>query len=197
MSTRRRDNPLKTVMLSALTALVLVAVPAQGASHTSRTDCRAKKLLTSYSAHYYAVKEMHGSRAPGRNIRRWGLKGGRQSSCRQIARSMRLLRRMHFPGSSLLSPGAPFLPPAHIASLRARSGIAECIGEHESGGSYTAVDPSGTYRGKYQFDYATFAAAGGHGDPARASPAEQDAAFARYWPGHHGAWPNTSRMCGY
>lgn len=184
-------------MLSALTALVLVAVPAEGALNTSRTDCKAHKLLESYSAHYYAVKEMHGRRAPGRNIRRMGLKGGRQSTCSQVARSLRILRRMHFPASKMLTPGAPFLPPAHIASLRARGGAAECIGRYESGGSYTAVDPSGKYRGKYQFDYQTFHAAGGVGDPAAASPAMQDAAFARWWPGHHGAWPNTSRMCGF
>jgi hypothetical protein len=76
------------------------------------------------------------------------------------------------------------------------SGIAACIRKYESGGNYRAVSKNGLYRGAYQFDYATFAAAGGHGDPAAASPAEQDAAFARWWPGHHSAWPRTSRMCG-
>jgi hypothetical protein len=48
--------------------------------------------------------------------------------------------------------------------------IAKC----ESGGDPTAVDPSGTYRGKYQFDRGTWAAMGGSGDPAKASAAEQD-----------------------
>ena len=37
-----------------------------------------------------------------------------------------------------------------------------------------AVSASGQYRGKYQFDRATWRALGGHGDPARASEAEQD-----------------------
>ena len=37
-----------------------------------------------------------------------------------------------------------------------------------------AVSADGTYRGKYQFDRQTWRAMGGHGDPARASEAEQD-----------------------
>lgn len=48
--------------------------------------------------------------------------------------------------------------------------IAEC----ESGGDPRAVDPSGTYRGKYQFDYGTWGSVHGHGDPAAAAEAEQD-----------------------
>jgi len=44
----------------------------------------------------------------------------------------------------------------------------------ESGGDYGAVSSSGTYRGAYQFDQATWEAMGGSGDPAAASPAEQD-----------------------
>lgn len=48
--------------------------------------------------------------------------------------------------------------------------IAQC----ESGGNPRAVSPSGQYRGKYQFDYATWASVGGSGDPAAASEAEQD-----------------------
>jgi hypothetical protein len=48
--------------------------------------------------------------------------------------------------------------------------IASC----ESGGDPTAVDPSGTYRGKYQFDLQTWASVGGSGDPAAAPEAEQD-----------------------
>jgi hypothetical protein len=44
----------------------------------------------------------------------------------------------------------------------------------ESGGDYGAVSSSGTYRGAYQFDHATWQSVGGSGDPAAASPAEQD-----------------------
>jgi hypothetical protein len=48
--------------------------------------------------------------------------------------------------------------------------IAQC----ESGGDPTAVSADGQYRGKYQFDRATWARLGGSGDPAQASEAEQD-----------------------
>lgn len=47
--------------------------------------------------------------------------------------------------------------------------LAQC----ESGGNPTAVSSTGKYRGLYQFSYATWAAVGGSGDPAAASPAEQ------------------------
>jgi Transglycosylase-like domain/Putative peptidoglycan binding domain len=48
--------------------------------------------------------------------------------------------------------------------------IAQC----ESGGDPTAVSADGTYRGKYQFDRATWEQMGGSGDPAAAPEAEQD-----------------------
>jgi hypothetical protein len=48
--------------------------------------------------------------------------------------------------------------------------IAQC----ESGGSPTAVSADGQYRGKYQFDRATWEQMGGSGDPAQAGEAEQD-----------------------
>lgn len=48
--------------------------------------------------------------------------------------------------------------------------IAEC----ESGGDPTAVSADGRYRGKYQFDRATWERLGGTGDPAQAGEAEQD-----------------------
>ena len=48
--------------------------------------------------------------------------------------------------------------------------IAQC----ESGGNPRAVSAGGTYRGKYQFSFSTWASVGGSGDPAAASEAEQD-----------------------
>jgi len=49
-------------------------------------------------------------------------------------------------------------------------GIAAC----ESGGDPGAISADGTYRGKYQFDYGTWASVGGSGDPAAAPESEQD-----------------------
>ena len=54
--------------------------------------------------------------------------------------------------------------PGHLQS------IAAC----ESGGDPSAVGGGGAYRGKYQFDYQTWASVGGSGDPAAAPEAEQD-----------------------
>jgi Transglycosylase-like domain len=50
----------------------------------------------------------------------------------------------------------------------------DAIGACESGGDPTAVSSDGSYRGKYQFDYGTWASVGGSGDPAEASEQEQD-----------------------
>jgi peptidoglycan hydrolase-like protein with peptidoglycan-binding domain len=61
--------------------------------------------------------------------------------------------------------------PALDASTRATlDRIAQC----ESGGDPAAVSADGQYRGKYQFDQATWERLGGTGDPAAASAAEQD-----------------------
>jgi hypothetical protein len=50
----------------------------------------------------------------------------------------------------------------------------ESIASCESGGDPSAVSSDGSYRGKYQFDYGTWASVGGSGDPAAAPEAEQD-----------------------
>lgn len=50
----------------------------------------------------------------------------------------------------------------------------DAIAACESGGNPAAVDASGTYYGKYQFDTGTWASVGGSGSPAAASEAEQD-----------------------
>jgi hypothetical protein len=67
-------------------------------------------------------------------------------------------------GGRVGSPESVGVSPATLES------IAAC----ESGGDPAAVDPSGTYRGKYQFDLGTWASVGGSGDPAAAPEREQD-----------------------
>jgi len=63
-----------------------------------------------------------------------------------------------------------------FAGLPAGVSIAtlEAIAVCESGGDPTVVSSDGSYRGKYQFDYGTWEAVGGSGDPAAAPEAEQD-----------------------
>ncbi|MEA2411922.1 MAG: resuscitation-promoting factor RpfB [Thermoleophilaceae bacterium] len=65
--------------------------------------------------------------------------------------------------------------------------IAQC----ESGGNPRAISRSGRYRGKFQFDQATWESAGGHGDPAAASESAQDRiALALYRKRGTAPWPN-------
>lgn len=67
--------------------------------------------------------------------------------------------------------------------------IAQC----ESHGDPRAISANGTYRGKYQFSFSTWASVGGKGDPAQASEAEQDRRAAiLYRTGGPGHWP----VCG-
>jgi hypothetical protein len=64
----------------------------------------------------------------------------------------------------------------------------------ESGSNYQARSASGRYRGAYQFDHATFASVGGKGDPAAASPAEQDHRARLLYAKRGGeAWPVCAR----
>jgi peptidoglycan hydrolase-like protein with peptidoglycan-binding domain len=65
--------------------------------------------------------------------------------------------------------------------------IAKC----ESGGNPRAISRSGRYRGKFQFDQATWEAAGGTGDPAAASESTQDRiALKLYRKRGTAPWPN-------
>lgn len=78
----------------------------------------------------------------------------------QIARRARIRKERREAFASL--PGG--------VSMEMLEAIASC----ESGGNPTAVSSDGSYRGKYQFDYGTWASVGGSGDPAAAPEAEQD-----------------------
>ena len=61
----------------------------------------------------------------------------------------------------------------------------------ESSGNYGAVSADGLYGGAYQFDRQTWQSVGGSGNPATASPAEQDARASQLW-SQRGSnpWPN-------
>jgi hypothetical protein len=79
------------------------------------------------------------------------------------------------------------------AAAPAASPALESIAACESGGNPQAIGGGGAYRGKYQFDYGTWASVGGSGDPAAAPEAEQDrrAAMLMARSGHN-PWP----VCG-
>jgi hypothetical protein len=85
------------------------------------------------------------------------------------------------PGSSSGGGGSHVRVPAELRR------IAQC----ESGGNPRAVSRTGKYRGKYQFDMATWQAWGGRGDPIKASEATQDRiALKLYRARGTKPWPN-------
>lgn len=81
------------------------------------------------------------------------------------------------PRRSVRTPGqsAPRTQTARPSAGGNLAAIRAC----ESGGDYGAVSSNGRYRGAYQFDRQTWQSLGGSGDPAAASPAEQDERAAR------------------
>ncbi|HEY4564509.1 MAG TPA: transglycosylase family protein [Thermoanaerobaculia bacterium] len=76
-----------------------------------------------------------------------------------------------FSSRSVSGGGASFQTPSRSARVPA---VLRRIAECESGGDPTAVSKSGRYRGKYQFDLATWRSLGGHGDPIDAAESVQD-----------------------
>jgi hypothetical protein len=93
-------------------------------------------------------------------------------------------------GDAPAASGGAFPSPESVGvSSATLDSIAAC----ESGGDPTVVSADGTYRGKYQFDYGTWASVGGSGDPAAAPVAEQDyRAALLYSRGGSSPWP----ICG-
>jgi hypothetical protein len=152
--TTRRRKVAAAVGASALLAGVPTAAHAQSPS---------EQLVKQYQQAYAKAKRQGAD--PGRNILRHDVlrKDGSHREARrgEVRRSLGVLERMVAPAAASGSGSTA------SATLQA---IAQC----ESGGDPTAVDASGTYRGKYQFDMGTWASVGGTGDPAAAPEAEQD-----------------------
>jgi hypothetical protein len=110
----------------------------------------------------------------------------------RFARSLEVARRRveraqaSEPGTA--SGGYPTPESAGVSSA-----TLDAIGSCESGGDPSAVSADGAYRGKYQFDYGTWASVGGSGDPAAAPESEQDyRAALLYVRGGSSPWP----ICG-
>lgn len=177
---------MRRTIIAGLSTAILFAVPA-GANVPLRSE------LNKYTNLYYKVKKEDGSRAPGRMIRWYGVRtghGARPANHLDIASSIKVLRRQLIP---YLSPAPPPIPPSGALSARVTGGPLDAIGQCESGGDYGAISPDGQYRGKYQFDYGTWASVGGSGDPAAASPGEQDSRAALLYAQRGAApWP----VCG-
>jgi LysM repeat protein len=78
-----------------------------------------------------------------------------------------------------------------VATSGGGGGNLAAIRACESSGNYGAVSADGLYGGAYQFDRQTWQSVGGSGNPAAASPAEQDARASQLW-SQRGSnpWPN-------
>jgi hypothetical protein len=134
-------------------------VPAPLAPHSPIASTLAKRQAEHDVLHLARRK----ARLSDRRVRRayvhrvhtWSLARLRRER-RALRADVRDLRR---------TGGAP-----DVAIPAALDAIAAC----ESGGNPRAVGGGGAFRGKYQFDYGTWAAVGGSGDPAAAPEAEQD-----------------------
>lgn len=182
--------------------LVLVACLALAITGTS-TAAKTHHRLPSKQTHtylklYQKVQQKKGKRAPGRNIVRYGLKGGKPATSRHIARSIVTLRNILNPppAPAPVAASTSSYAPTQVQSSGGggAGGLAACIRSHEGG--YTQSDPTGTYHGGYQFDDQTWHAATGlSGHASDYPPSVQDHAFQHWYPGHPGAWPVSGPAC--
>jgi hypothetical protein len=122
----------------------------------------AAALAQRQAAHDVLRLARRKARLQHRRVRRSYVHRVRSWSVPRLRAERRSLRRAI---RSLRSSGA-----AAVEIPGALAGIAAC----ESGGNPRAVGGGGAFRGKYQFDYGTWASVGGHGDPAAAPESEQD-----------------------
>jgi hypothetical protein len=153
-------------------------------------DMRAAAISTLANRHVYFARRYHrllGDRLslPERRAMRQQVSQLDPSTLRAKTHDLRSdIRSLRRKLDRKLNGGAPPVPiPPQLSS------IAEC----ESHGNPRAVSAGGTYRGKYQFSFATWRSVGGRGDPAAATETEQDRrAAVLYRTGGPGHWP----VCG-
>ena len=151
-----------------LGALVALAMPATAQAKSPHLCEQAAKVRAS-------VVKKHGKRAPGRDICKHGVRRNgkvRAPTNKGKARYLRALKRLDSPPPMLTEAGPPPVAPAATQSPRA-GGTLQAIAACESGGNYSTNTGNGFY-GAYQFTQSTWASVGGSGNPAAASPAEQD-----------------------
>jgi hypothetical protein len=178
-----RSMPFHPFVVAAVMAFG-AASPTEAPSPTSVTLTPACEVTQAKYARYtravYREREEISSRARQRIDRM-----RRCAKSEEAERNMVILRRREArerEERQRIEAVAATIPP-HLNS------IAAC----ESGGDPRAVSAGGLYRGKYQFDLRTWQEAGGSGDPAAASEAEQDMRAAiLYRKAGPGRWP----VCG-
>jgi hypothetical protein len=173
--------PASRTVLAAATVCAAATICAPATAHADKADC-APSLERAYTSKYNTVRDRHGTRAPGRNIRKYGVVRRNQTirpaRCAELRKSLQQLRQLLVVPKYHPLVVTAAAPPAQMPSgvetpTVAPGGTLSAIAQCESGGNPSAVSPDGQYRGLLQFDYATWQSVGGTGDPAAASPAEQ------------------------
>jgi hypothetical protein len=148
------SSVLKKRIGIALTALTVAALPAAGVAAASRPE-NVKIGIADAKPVGVAVLQRPAKRLHRAiQVHREKIRAERRARLRKL-RKQREQQFASLPGGVSLS-------------------TLDAIGACESGGDPAAVSSDGTYRGKYQFDYGTWASVGGSGDPAAASESEQD-----------------------
>ena len=181
MQSRLRLRARTTLVAAALSMSVLstgVALAATGGSSASSSSSSSKSQTLQLGSRGSAVKRFQ----KRRGLTADGIAG--PATLRALG--IRVTQSSYATGGSAPSStrsgsgSSVNLPPV----LRK---IAQC----ESGGNPRAVSRSGRYRGKFQFDQATWEAAGGKGDPAAAPESTQDKIALRLYHKRGTApWPN-------
>jgi hypothetical protein len=191
-------NRILTTATAALTLGAVAAAPAIAAEPSA-------KLEREYQKVYEQVQDELGTRAPGRNIVDDGDRGKGEVTAKDVRTSIERLEAMlsapqatstpagQSDGASSTTGGETTATTSTDASAQGGGGAGgdlASIRACESGGDYSANTGNGYY-GAYQFDQSTWTAAGGSGNPAEASPAEQDRVAANHIAnGNRSAWPN-------
>jgi hypothetical protein len=160
--------------VAVLVAAVSLLIPAFAASQQSNTKTSSStgqhvshklvqlpskldgiKKMKRFGHHVWLVRHHRAERIRARRHRHWLA----VVAARQAAQAAAVQTQ---PASSVAESGTA--PTPQLAQ------IAAC----ESGGNPRAIGGGGAFRGKYQFTYQSWAAVGGHGDPAAAPEGEQD-----------------------
>jgi hypothetical protein len=189
-------------IITLMAFLAIMVVPSTAFAAPDKADC-GKKLERSYSKLYKKVAKRHGTRAPGRNIRAYGVVRRNQTvrlaRCGELRRSRKQLKKLLVVpkpytnvSTAIVDSGAPAQMPSGVetsyAASNGGSSNAYVDPNCESGGNSQVYDPSGTYWGKYQFDRQTWEAHGGSSSSyGNASEIEQDRVAANV---QYDAWPN-------
>jgi hypothetical protein len=183
--------PARRTALAAAVVCAAATICAPATAHADKADC-APSLERAYTKKYNEVKRIHGTRAPGRNIRKYGVLYKRvvfDATCAELRRSRNQLERLLVaPPVMHSAPVPPAQPPAGVQTDTNVASLPECTWRPESGGSYTAVNGSSGAYGKYQVIPSTWAA---HCSDLDRGPSGQEQCAARIWQAQgSGAWVN-------